>query len=143
MTRLAREGLFGSLAKVNLLVCEPFMGKACRKPFGKAKRATHPLELVHSDICGPMNRFLAEVENQREMNLKLLRTDRGREYLSERRNRTLLEMARSMMAQANLPISFWGDTILTAAYILNRVPSKSVPSTPYELWHGRKPNLKG
>ncbi|KAL0407607.1 UNVERIFIED_CONTAM: Retrovirus-related Pol polyprotein from transposon TNT 1-94 [Sesamum radiatum] len=52
-------------------------------------------------------------------------------------------MARSMMAQANLPISFWGDAILTAAYILNRVPSKSIPTTPYELWHGRKPNLEG
>jgi len=34
-----------------------------------------------------------------------------------------------MMAQANLQISFWGDTLLTAAYILNRVPSKSVSST--------------
>ncbi|KAL0284949.1 UNVERIFIED_CONTAM: Retrovirus-related Pol polyprotein from transposon TNT 1-94 [Sesamum angustifolium] len=46
----------GSLAKVNLPVCEPCMaGKACRKPFGKAKKATRPLELVHSDICGPMN----------------------------------------------------------------------------------------
>ncbi|KAL0378716.1 UNVERIFIED_CONTAM: hypothetical protein Sradi_3177100 [Sesamum radiatum] len=56
MTRLAREGLLGSLARVNLPTCESCMaGKACRKPFGKAKRATHPLELVHSDICGPMN----------------------------------------------------------------------------------------
>ncbi|KAL0340315.1 UNVERIFIED_CONTAM: Copia protein [Sesamum radiatum] len=52
-------------------------------------------------------------------------------------------MAKSMMAQENLSISFWGDAILTAAYILNRVPSKSIPSTPYELWHGRKSNLEG
>ncbi|KAI3463685.1 hypothetical protein Pfo_020348, partial [Paulownia fortunei] len=44
-------------------------------------------------------------------------------------------MDRSMMAQTNLPISFWGDAILTAAYILNRVSSKSVLSTPYEMWH--------
>ncbi|KAL0373355.1 UNVERIFIED_CONTAM: Copia protein [Sesamum radiatum] len=51
-------------------------------------------------------------------------------------------MARSMMAQANLPISLWRDVILTASYILNRVPSKSIPTTPYELWHGRKPNLE-
>ena len=37
-------------------MCEPCLaGKACRKPFGKAPRATHPLELVHSDLCGPMN----------------------------------------------------------------------------------------
>ncbi|KAK4384007.1 hypothetical protein Sango_2739000 [Sesamum angolense] len=56
ITRLARKGLLGPLAKVNLPTCEPCMaGKAFRKPFGKAKRATHPLKLVHSDICGQMN----------------------------------------------------------------------------------------
>ncbi|KAI3453505.1 hypothetical protein Pfo_010168, partial [Paulownia fortunei] len=52
-------------------------------------------------------------------------------------------MARSIMGQPNLPISFWGDAILTAAYILNCVPFKSVPSTPYKMWHGRKPSLEG
>ena len=46
-----------------------------------------------------------------------------------------------MLAQANLPISYWGDALLTATYILNRVPSKSVPSTPYELWNNRKHDL--
>lgn len=61
--------------------------------------------------------------------------------VAEHRNRTLLEMVRSMMAQANLPISFWGDALLTATYVLNRVPSKSVASTPYELWTDRKPSL--
>uniref|UniRef100_A0A2N9FVA6 Integrase catalytic domain-containing protein n=1 Tax=Fagus sylvatica TaxID=28930 RepID=A0A2N9FVA6_FAGSY len=109
------------------------------------------------------------VENQIERTIKTLRTDRGREYLSkqfrelcenkgirrqltipgtlqqngvaERRNRTLLDMVRSMMAQANLLISFWGDALMAVAYILNRVPSKSVPSTPYELWSGKKPDL--
>ena len=45
------------------------------------------------------------------------------------------------MAHANIPISFWGDALLMAAYILNRVPSKSVTTTTYELWHGRKPFL--
>ena len=45
------------------------------------------------------------------------------------------------MAQANLPISYWGDALLTAAYILNRVPTKLVISTPYELWTGQKPEL--
>uniref|UniRef100_A0A2N9I383 Reverse transcriptase Ty1/copia-type domain-containing protein n=1 Tax=Fagus sylvatica TaxID=28930 RepID=A0A2N9I383_FAGSY len=62
--------------------------------------------------------------------------------VAERRNKTLLDIVRSMMAQANLPISFWGDALLTAAYILNRVPSQSVSSTPYELWKGEKPNLE-
>ena len=51
-------------------------------------------------------------------------------------------MTRSMMAQDNLPISFWGDAFLTAAYILNRVPSQYVSLTPYELWHGKMPNLE-
>ena len=45
------------------------------------------------------------------------------------------------MAQANLPISFWVDALLLGTYILNRVPSKSVSTTPYELWNGRKPLL--
>ena len=61
--------------------------------------------------------------------------------VAERRNLTLYDMVRSMMAQANLQISFWGDALLTAAYILNRVPSKSVSSTPYELWNDVKSNL--
>jgi len=61
--------------------------------------------------------------------------------VAERKNRTLLDMVRSMMAQANLDMSYWGDALLTAAYVLNRMPSKSVSSTPYELWTQRKPNL--
>ena len=61
--------------------------------------------------------------------------------VAERRNRTLLEMVRSMMAQANLPITFWGDALLIVTFILNRVPSKSVPTNPYELWTKRKPDL--
>lgn len=62
--------------------------------------------------------------------------------IAERRNGTLLDMVRSMMAQANLPISSWGDALLIVAYILNRVPSKSVPTTPYELWNSVKPDLE-
>ena len=45
-------------------------------------------------------------------------------------------MVRSMMTQTNLPIFYWGDALLTAAYILNHVPSKSITTTPYELWIG-------
>ena len=57
MTQLAREGLLGSLTKVDLKLCEPCLTeKSCRKPFGTTKRAAHPIELVHSDIYGPMNK---------------------------------------------------------------------------------------
>ena len=61
--------------------------------------------------------------------------------VSERRNRTLLDMIRSMMSRTELPISFWGYALLTAIFVLNRVPSKSVTETPYEIWKGNKPNL--
>ena len=62
--------------------------------------------------------------------------------VSERRNRTLLDMVRSMMSHANLPKSFWGYALNTASYLLNHAPSKAVDSTPYEIWYKRKPNLK-
>ena len=61
--------------------------------------------------------------------------------LSERRNRTLLDMVRSMMSLTDLPLSFWGYALETAAFTLNRAPSKSVETTPYELWFGKKPKL--
>ena len=101
--------------------------------------------------------------------LKLLRSDRGGEYLShefsnhlkscvivpqitppgtpqrnsvsERRNRTLLDMVGSMMSQSDLPLSFWGYALETAAFTLNRVPSKSVDKTPYEIWTVKTPSL--
>ena len=62
--------------------------------------------------------------------------------IAERRNRTLLDMVRSMMSHATLPISFWGYTLEATAYILNPVPSKSVHRTPQEMWTGRKPSLR-
>ena len=61
--------------------------------------------------------------------------------VSERRNRTLLDMVRSMMSQADLPLSFWGYALETAAFTLNRVPTKSVEKTPYEIWTRKHPGL--
>ena len=50
-------------------------------------------------------------------------------------------MVQSMMSQPDFPISFWGYALETAAFILNRVPSKVVEKTPYEIWNGKTPNL--
>ena len=61
--------------------------------------------------------------------------------LLERRNRTLLDMVRSMISYSSLSYSFWGYALEIAAYILNQVPSKTVPGTPYERWSGRKSSL--
>ena len=59
----------------------------------------------------------------------------------ERRNRTLLDMVRSMMALADLPLSLWGYALETTTFTLNRAPSKSVETTLHELWFGKKAML--
>ena len=62
--------------------------------------------------------------------------------VAEIRNKTLKDIVRSMISHSNLPISLWGEALKTAAYILNRVPTKATAKTPYELWTGKKPSLK-
>ena len=64
-----------------------------------------------------------------------------RNGVSEYRNRTLFDMVRSMMSLTDLPLSFWGYALETAAFMLNRAPSKSVEMTPYEAWFSKKPKL--
>nr|GFB79749.1 retrotransposon protein, putative, Ty1-copia subclass [Tanacetum cinerariifolium] len=59
----------------------------------------------------------------------------------KRRNRTLLDMVRSMMSQTTLPKSFWDYALETAICILNMVPTKKVEKTPYKVWHGKAPKL--
>ena len=53
-----------------------------------------------------------------------------------------MDMVRSMLNYSTVPLSLWIYALKTAAYLLNRVPSKAVPITPYELWTGRKPSLR-
>ncbi|GJW98153.1 retrotransposon protein, putative, ty1-copia subclass [Tanacetum coccineum] len=113
--------------------------------------------------------FPKEVEKQLEKTIKSLRSDRGGEYMSQefldhlknhgiiahrtppytpqfngvskRKNRTPLDMVRSMMSQTTLPKSFWDYALESAARILNMVPTKKVDKTPYEVWHGQAPKL--
>ncbi|KAK8685914.1 hypothetical protein V6N13_124946 [Hibiscus sabdariffa] len=122
-----------------------------------------------SEALEKFKEFKNEVQNQHGKSIKALRSDRGGEYLSqdfdellkecgivsqltppgtpqwngvsERRNRTLLDMVRSMMSHTDLPTSFWGYALEIAAFTLNRVPSKSVQKTPHEMWTGRRPNM--
>ncbi|KAK8667593.1 hypothetical protein V6N13_007741 [Hibiscus sabdariffa] len=122
-----------------------------------------------SEALEKFKEFRNEVHNQHGKSIKALRSDRGGEYLShefdellkecgivsqltppgtpqwngvsERRNRTLLDMVRSMMSHSDLPISFWGHALETAAFTLNRVPSKLGQKTPHEMWTGKRPNM--
>ncbi|GJU77988.1 retrovirus-related pol polyprotein from transposon TNT 1-94, partial [Tanacetum coccineum] len=60
----------------------------------------------------------------------------------ERQNRTLMEMVRSMISKYSLPKNLWIYALRTAVYLLNRVPSKSVPKTHFDLWTRRKPSMR-
>ena len=53
-----------------------------------------------------------------------------------------MDMVRSMISRTSLPLSLWSETLKITVYILNRVPSKAVPKTPFEIWNGWKPSLK-
>jgi hypothetical protein len=58
----------------------------------------------------------------------------------ERRNRTVMEMARSMMKGMKIPGCFWGEAIRHSVFLLNRLPTKVMGyRTPFEGWNGRKP----
>nr|GEZ24549.1 hypothetical protein [Tanacetum cinerariifolium] len=62
--------------------------------------------------------------------------------VAERRNRTLIEAARTMLADAKLPVTFWAEAVNTACYVQNRVlVNKSHNKTPYELFNGRTPGI--
>ncbi|KAK4382284.1 Retrovirus-related Pol polyprotein from transposon TNT 1-94 [Sesamum angolense] len=62
--------------------------------------------------------------------------------VAERRNQTLLDMVRSMMSFTKLLLSFWCYALETAGKLINMAPSKAVPQTPYETWHGKPASYK-
>ncbi|KAI5348230.1 hypothetical protein L3X38_001117 [Prunus dulcis] len=191
-------------------VCEGCkLGKQHRDSFPAEStwRAQFPLELVHTDICGPMQiasmsenryfllfiddytrmawvyflrnksndvecfkKFKAMTELQSGHKVKSFRSDRGGEFMSnefltycseagiqrqltvayspqqnvvvERKNRTVIEMAKSMLHEKSLPYEFWAEAVHTAVYLLNRCLSKSLKKmTPFEAYTGRKPGI--
>jgi hypothetical protein len=208
---LSVKGMVFGLPKIGFLdLCEGCIyGKQTRHsfPIGKAWRASKCLELIHADLCGPMQtkslggsryfllftddysrmswlyfldnksetfeqfqKFKALVENQSGCHIKVLRTDRGGEFTSsefnlfceengirrelttphtpeqngvaERKNRTIVEMARSMLQARGLSNQFWAEAVATSVYLLNLSPTKAVLNkTPYEAWYGRRPNV--
>ena len=62
--------------------------------------------------------------------------------VAERRNRTLMDMVRSMSSNSYFPHFVWTKALKTSVYILNRVPTKVVQKTPFELFKGWKPSLR-
>ena len=112
--------------------------------------------------------YKIEVENQLNKKIKMIRSDRCGEYefpfqeiclengiihqmtapytpqqngVAERKNRTLKEMMNALLLSSGLPQNLWGEAVLIATQILNRVPYNKTQIIPYEKWKGRKPNL--
>jgi hypothetical protein len=57
----------------------------------------------------------------------------------ERCNQTVVGMARALLMQSGMSAVFWGETVVTAVYILKRSPTKTLNSrASYEAWHGHK-----
>lgn len=62
--------------------------------------------------------------------------------VAERKNRTLVEAARTMLSHAKLPNVYWAEAVATAAYIQNQLPTSAIKEeTPYQRWYEKKPNL--
>ena len=120
--------------------------------------------------CSVFRKFKLEAENTSRQRIKTLRTDRGGEFLStefnqlceeagikwhltapytpqqnsvvERRNRTMMAMARSLLKSMNVPQRFWGEAVRHMVYLLNCLSTKALDErTPFEAWNGRKPHL--
>ncbi|GJW28810.1 zinc finger, CCHC-type containing protein [Tanacetum coccineum] len=118
--------------------------------------------LLHSkdEALDKFKVFKTEVELQQGSLIKRFKTDKGGEYMDtlyfqsvgiihettapytpQQNGRVLKEMVNSMLSYSGLSQGFWGEAMLTACYLLNRIPNKRNRVTPYELWTKRKPNL--
>lgn len=115
-------------------------------------------------------KFKAEAENNLGHKIKTVRSDRGGEFVAtafremceqagikrqltgpyspqqngvvERRNRTVMEISRSLLKSINVPGRLWGEVVRHYVHLLNRLPTKAMGSTtPFEAWSGRKPYL--
>ncbi|GJY69868.1 putative ribonuclease H-like domain-containing protein [Tanacetum coccineum] len=119
---------------------------------------------------GILKAFITGIENQMNHRVKIIRCDNGIEFknkemnqfcemkgikrefsiartpqqngVAKRKNRTLIEAAKTMLADSKLPTTFWAEAVNTACYVQNRVlVIKPHNKTPYELFLGRKPTL--
>jgi transposase InsO family protein len=122
------------------------------------------------DTLAAFKRFLFQLKRETGQLLKVLRSDRNTEFTnkefksllesegirqeltttytpeqngaSERDNRTIVEAARSMVHESNLPIRFWGEAVMTAVYVLNRTGTRTLDNiTPFEAWYKQKPSV--
>ncbi|GJY38059.1 ribonuclease H-like domain-containing protein [Tanacetum coccineum] len=99
------------------------------------------------ETSGILKRFITEIENQLNHKVKVIREfsvarTPQQNRVAKRKNKTLIEAARTMLADSLLPTVFWAEAVNTAFYVLNRVlVTKPHNKTPYELIIGRPPSI--
>ena len=123
-----------------------------------------------SDAFSKFKQWKILIENLTDEKLKTLRTDNGLEFyndefgtfcrecgiqrhtsvrktpqqngVAERMNRALLNKSRCMLFNSGLSKTFWGEAVLTAAYLVNRCSSSAINfKTLEEMWKGKPPDL--
>lgn len=136
----------------------------------KSRRLSGKLLKKKSEAPEHITTWVTQAENQLGKKLKYFHSDEGTEYvnhklqgfcerkgikieltcvgtpqhngIAERANRSVFEMARSMLYQAKLSTSFWGEAVLTAIYLLNRSTTRQDKMrTREEIWSGHKPSI--
>ncbi|GJS72309.1 putative ribonuclease H-like domain-containing protein [Tanacetum coccineum] len=116
----------------------------CNLIIGLEKQSNHSVKIIRCDNeiefkNYAMNEFYAKKGIKREFSVARTPQQNG---VAERKNRTLIEAARTMLADSLLPIPFWAEAVNTACYVLNRVlVTKPQNKTPYELLIGKSPSI--
>ncbi|GJS52077.1 putative ribonuclease H-like domain-containing protein [Tanacetum coccineum] len=92
---------------------------------------------------GILKSFITGIENLVDHKVKVIRSRPPQQNgVAEWRNRTPIEVVRTMLADSKLPTNFWAEAVNTACYVQNRVlVVKPHNKTPYKLFHGRTPTL--
>lgn len=130
------------LKEVSDICSKCMVGKQHREPISKSAkwRATMKLELIHSDVCGPVNPQSNGGNSNEGIKRQLTTAYTPQQNgVSERKNRTIMNMVRCLLAGRNVPKTFWPEAVKWATYVLNRNPTLSVKDvTPEEAWSDKK-----
>ncbi|GJZ51494.1 retrovirus-related pol polyprotein from transposon TNT 1-94 [Tanacetum coccineum] len=148
INHLARHGLVRGLPKLKFendhLCYACALGKSMKKPHKPKSEDTNQekLYLLHMDLCGPMR---AASVNRKKYILVIV-DDYSRftwqNGVAERRNRTLIEAAHTMLIYAKAPLFLWAEAVATACYTKNRSMIRlRHGKTPYELLHNKPLDL--
>ncbi|GJY70887.1 retrovirus-related pol polyprotein from transposon TNT 1-94 [Tanacetum coccineum] len=98
------------------------------------------------ETSGILKSFITRIENlvDHKVKVKVISVDGTPQQnrVAKRKNRTLIEAAKTMLPDSKLPTTFWAEAVNTALYVQNKVlVVKPHNKTPYELFHGRTPTL--